>query len=103
MNECSLILALRRFFARKGIPREILSDNFKTFKSAEVKKFTRSFHIKWNYILDKSPNWGGFYERLVKIVKDSLHNVIHNAKLNFEELNTILVEIESMMNSRPRI
>ena len=37
----------------------------------------------------------------MKIVKDSLHKVIHNAKLNFEELNTILVEIESMMNSRP--
>ena len=101
MSASSLILALRRFFARKGYPRQIISDNFKSYKSAPVKKFTRSNHIDWIYILDRSPNWGGFYERLVKIVKDSLHKVVKNAKLNFDELNTFLHEIESMMNSRP--
>ena len=101
MSSPSVILALRRFFARKGYPKQIISDNFTSFKSAAIKRFTRSHHISWKFILDRSPNWGGFYERLVKIVKDTLHKVVRNAKLTFNELMTILIEIESMMNARP--
>ena len=32
-----LLLAIRRFIARKGLPRAFISDNFKTFKSKEIK------------------------------------------------------------------
>ena len=60
-----LILALKRFFSRCGTPRLIVSDNFKTFKCADIKSFTLSRNIKWQYILEKSPWWGSFYERLI--------------------------------------
>ena len=101
MSTPALILALRRFLSRKGYPEKFISDNFKTFKSVVLKKFVRLKRINWEFILDRSPWWGGFYERLVKVVKDALRKVVKNAKLNYDELMTILIEIESMINSRP--
>ena len=37
----------------------------------------------------------------MKVVKDSLHKVVKNTRLNYDELITVSIEIESMMNSRP--
>ena len=39
VNSASVILALRRFIARRGMPRLLVSDNFKSFKSLDVKVF----------------------------------------------------------------
>ena len=55
--------------ARRGNLRLFISDNFKSFKSLEVKNFLRKLRIKWPFILEKSPWWGEFYERLIEIVK----------------------------------
>ena len=52
-------------------------------------------------ILEKSPWWGGFYEKLVAILKSDLRKIVGSAKLNFEELYTVLVQIESIMNTGP--
>ena len=46
-------------------------------------------------ILEKSPWWGGFYERLVAILKSDLRKIVASPKLNFEELHTVLVQIEN--------
>ena len=43
----------------------------------------------------------GFFERLVGSVKRPLRKVLGNARLNFDELLTVLLEIESTLNSRP--
>ena len=37
----------------------------------------------------------------MKFVKDSLNKVVKNARLNYDELITVLIEIEAMINSRP--
>ena len=55
-----LLLASRRFIARKGLPRAFISDNFKTFKSKDIKHLILNLNIKWKFILEKSPWWGGF-------------------------------------------
>ena len=96
-----VILALGRYMARRGNPRLFISDNFKSFKSLEVKKFSRKLRIKWSFILEKSPWWGGFYERLIAIVKSSLKKVVGKALLNYNEMVTIVTEIEGCLNSRP--
>ena len=98
MSSQTLIRALKRFFSRKGFPSLFISDNFKTFKSAVLKTFLRENLVEWEFILELSSWWGGFYERLVKLVKDALRKVIKNAKLNYEELQTILIEIESTVS-----
>ena len=72
-----------------------------SFKSVTLKKFLRNNKIDWKFLLDRSPWWGGFYERLVKVVKDSLLKLVKNARLNYDELITVLIETEAMINSRP--
>ena len=92
-----LLLAIRRFIARKGLPRAFISDNFKTFKSKEIKHLILSLNIKWKFILEKSPWWGGFYERIIGIIKRYIKKVAGKALLNHDELITLLTEIEQTL------
>ena len=39
-------------------------------------------NIKWNFILEKAPWWGGFYERLIGIVKSSLRESFTKVIIN---------------------
>ena len=108
----AFIRCLRRFTARRGTPASITSDNAKTFKKAN-KDLVQLFHdkrtqdfaanqgIKWNFILEKAPWWGGYYERMVQLVKRSLRKVLGKAQLSYEELLTVLTEVEGVLNSRP--
>ena len=78
-----------------------ISDNFQTFITDELKQFLAFEEIKWTHILPKSPWWGASYERLIRIIKESLRKCVSKAKLMYEELETVLVEIEMVINSRP--
>ncbi|XP_028403430.1 uncharacterized protein LOC114526129 [Dendronephthya gigantea] len=91
----------KRFIARRGVPEMVINDNFKTFKSREVKRFMVRQGIKQRYILPASPWWGGFYERLVRTVKTCLKKTLGRAYTTFEELQTILCDIEVAINNPP--
>ena len=101
MSVDGFLRGIKRFMARRGIPDFIVSDNFKTFKSAEVKKFMLLHGITQRFILPASPWWGGFYERLVRTVKTCLKKTLGRTFLSFEELQTILCETEVAINNRP--
>ena len=87
------LLAFRGFISRCGIPENIIRDNFKTFKAFEIQNFMRYLRIKWNCILEKSPWWGGFYEKMVLLIKNTQKKVVVLSSLDYEQLNTVLVEI----------
>lgn len=45
--------------------------------------------------------WGGFWERLIGVLKKLLRRILGKASLNQEELCTILCDAESYINARP--
>ena len=58
-------------------------------------------NITWEHIPEKAAWFGGFYERMVGPVKNCLKKTLGRAKLNFNELLTVLHEIELVLNSKP--
>ncbi|XP_068229312.1 LOW QUALITY PROTEIN: uncharacterized protein [Palaemon carinicauda] len=97
------LLAIRRFVARRSLPSVIYSDNAKTFVAAryEVQRLYGHLAPKWNFIAPRAPWWGGWWERLIRSVKLALRKTLNLNYVSKSELETILVEIESCINSRP--
>ena len=97
----AFLRALRRFINRRGKPGLLIDDNATNFKANSVKSFLLQNGIEHSPILPATPWWGGFYERLVRSVKTPLKKVVGTAKLTYEEMETVLVEIEGVINARP--
>ena len=115
----AFIAALRRFVARRGKPSTIWSDNGTNFIGAarelrELYKFLREQEtqrvisdycttqgINWKFIPEGAPHFGGLWEAAVKSLKKHLRKIVGNVRLTYEELTTVLTQIESCLNSRP--
>lgn len=113
----ALIATLKRFFARRGKSSKIFTDNATNFVGAnqqlkkwfsmiyfpneELVSYLNSEHIDWHFIPPKSPHFGGLWESAVKSVKQHLKRVIGNLRLTYEEFETIVIQIEGILNSRP--
>lgn len=116
MSTEKLLMALRRFFARRGVPSTITSDNGPSFLLGKqilreaVLRSTNDVNfrpamaqqgIEWTTITPYAPWQGAVYERLIKSVKHSLYKTVGNRILTMEELTTLMTEIEGCLNSRP--
>lgn len=112
MSAQTFIRCFKRFVARRGLPRLIVSDNGKTFKGAakiirrimehrEVVQHFAGVQVQWTFNLERAPWWGGIFERMVRSTKRCLRKMIGRAKLSYEELLTVLIEVEMVINSRP--
>lgn len=102
---------LRRFSVKNGMPVLIVSDNAKTFQATEkalnelfnhpeVRADLEYMRIEWKFNLERAPWWGGFFERMVASVKDCLRKTLGNTRLSYEELLTVLTEVECTLNAR---
>ena len=112
MSVISFKNAMIRFVSTRGIPSVIISDNAKTFKrTAEdlncmitrspTHEFIQENKITWLFYLEKSPWWGGFIERLVQSVKSVLRKSLYRTFLSYDQMTTLMKQIESIVNSRP--
>ena len=81
----------------------MVSDNATCFKSEEVRlnEELLRLRVKWQFIVEASPWWGGFWERLFQTVKRSLRKVLFRASVTYEELLTTIADVEGVINSRP--
>ncbi|GBN05766.1 hypothetical protein AVEN_26100-1, partial [Araneus ventricosus] len=107
----NFILALRRFISRRGRPSTINSDNgtdlvgtsneLKNIDWKKLKDHGSLKRINWKLNPPSSPWWGGFWERLIGMLKIILRRILGKARLTYEELYTIVCDSESVINSRP--
>ena len=67
----------------------------------QFQAFLLNSQTKWEFMLEKSPWWGGFYERLINIIKNCFKKVIGKSFLNYEEVNTALIDVKQSLNSQP--
>ena len=103
---------LRRFIARRSCPSLLISDNGKYFTAnaefirrlqdnPSVKEFLYGRKIEWRFIPPRSPWMGGFYERLVGVVKWVLRLALLRRHITEDELHTLVAEVEQRVNNRP--
>lgn len=115
LSSAAFLAALRRFVARRGYPSHVFSDNgsnfvgasaylksvFKLLHDSSIQNYSSQRNICWQFIPPYAPNFGGIWEASVKLTKRHLVKTCKAAVLTFEELTTILCQIESIINSRP--
>ncbi|GFV89144.1 integrase catalytic domain-containing protein [Trichonephila clavipes] len=113
----ALIAALKRFISRRGKCHKIFSDNGTNMIGAnrEIKALSKLVRdreeslfaffseegIEWSFIPPRSPNWGGLWEANIKSLKYHFKRVAGNSKFSYEELLTLITQIEAILNSRP--
>ena len=103
--------SLERFINVRGRPVTIYSDNGSNFvglvnlfhkldwKSIELAANVKQ--IKWIFNPPSAAWWGGWWERLIRTVKDLLKRMLGHARLNAEQLRTCLSHVENAINERP--
>ncbi|GFU23796.1 integrase catalytic domain-containing protein [Trichonephila clavipes] len=107
----NFLLSLRRFKARRGRPSVVYTDNGTNFRGAvrefknldwiKIERETEIQRIKWKFNPPTAAWWGGWWKRLIRVLKDLLKRTLGNAVLTYEELLTVLCDCESIVNSRP--
>lgn len=112
----AFLASFKRFVGRRGLPTDVYSDNGTNFVGAdkilqklirantnfnEILYDTTKRGIKWHFIPPRSPHFGGIWEAAVKSLKKHLIRIIGNLVLTFEELSTVVIQIEASLNSRP--
>lgn len=118
MTAEAFIAALRRTVARRGQIVQLFSDNGTNFVGAnrllqelsesEKTEFDEKLNgelakreITWNFSPPGAPHFNGLVEAAVKTTKKHLMKAIGETKLTFEEMSTVLAQVEAAVNSRP--
>ncbi|XP_014681609.1 PREDICTED: uncharacterized protein LOC106821357 [Priapulus caudatus] len=116
--DCSsmeFLQVLRRFFAIRGCPRLIQSDNGTQMVGAErqlremvkgwsrddLKEFYAERQVIWKFVTPLAPHQNGCAEALVKSCKHAIRKSIGDQHLTPLEFYTCLQEIANLVNERP--
>jgi len=111
--------AFKRFIGRRGKPSHIVSDNATNFVGAQRElaelhtvlndqegKMAHDLAtqgIEWHFIPPRAPNFGGLWEAAVRVFKTHYKRVVGTASLTIDEMQTLSIQIEAILNSRPII
>ena len=64
-------------------------------KHPQVDQYMKEHNIRWKFIAPRAPWQGGFYERMMGLVKSCLKKVLFRKRIGRDELETVLREIQS--------
>ena len=121
MTTSCMMAALTRFVARRGLPAKIQTDNGSNFLGASrelaqcynllassefqdaASRLHSSQRVEWHFSPARAPHFGGLWESGVRAMKSILKKVLPPHLLTFEELNTLLTDVEATLNSRPMV
>lgn len=76
----------------------------KLFKRMNFEKLSETLatkEIEWRFNPPTAAWWGGFWERLIGVLKRLLRQTLKQTCLNYEEMLTVLLDCEAIINSRP--
>lgn len=114
----SFIAAYHRMSARRGPVAHMYSDNGSNFVGAArvlVEDWAIAIEeneqiwaeelanegVLWHFNPPKAPHHGGLFEAAVRCMKYHMRRVLRNYHLTYEELTTVLCQVEAVLNSRP--
>jgi hypothetical protein len=100
LSEVAMEKAMRRFMSRRGTPDLMWSDHGTNFVALS-KTLEAAGILKWRFIVERAPWWGGVWERLIQSSKRLLKTVLKNQMVTYEELDTAVTQVESALNKRP--
>ena len=106
------LCSLKRFEERRGRLEKIISDNGRTLVSArkwlknvqqdkKMKDWLAKQNTQWQFILSRAPWWGGQFESLIVVMKQSMYKVIGNGHLRWHKLEEVILDVETTLNNRP--
>ncbi|XP_036150810.1 uncharacterized protein LOC118648594 [Monomorium pharaonis] len=113
----AFLAAYKRFSGRRGVCATLRSDcgtNFVGADSILRQRFATSSKelrdlaillandgTEWLFNPPSAPHFGGKWEAAVKSTKYHLARLLGDTTLTYEELSTIVIQIEAVLNSRP--
>ncbi|XP_011877909.1 PREDICTED: uncharacterized protein LOC105567569 [Vollenhovia emeryi] len=113
----AFLASLRRFVARRGLCKALYSDCDTNFVGADaqlralfaagcregrrIAAYLADERIEWHFNPPAAPNFRGLWEAAVKSMKHHLRRVIGDVTLTYEEMATLLAQIEACLNSWP--
>ena len=100
---------------RRGVPKAIYSDNGTNFVGGEwelcgsiqgfnqqrISGYLLQKEVEWNFNPPLASHMGGVWESMVRSVKKILKVMMKQGVVGDEVLQTVLIEVEWVLNSRP--
>lgn len=117
LDTSSFINVLRRFIARRGRPRLMRSDNgtnlvggnaelkrsIKEWNQSQIIQTMQQHDIEWIFHPPSASHFGGIWEREIRTVRKVLQALLQEQRIRLtdDNLNTLMCEVESILNQRP--
>lgn len=111
LTTAAFLRSLHQFVERYRRPITIYSDNGTNFRGAHnlfralywksIQEEEEVSHIEWKFNQPTASWWGGWWDRLIRTIKDLIRKEIGNAVLNQEQLAVVVNRVEEVMNDQP--